>query len=416
MQSTSIKVSWRVICFVFIPFMSAYLLSELYRNINSVVGPILRVELEIGAAELGFLTSVFLAAIAGSQIFVGILLDRYGPRKVVASLMVIAAGGAVLFASSNFAELVVGRFLIGLGMAACWTGAYKANAMWFPPERLALANAGTLGLAGLGALAATLPTELILAHLHWQTVFMGLAAAALVLAASIWMLVPDHESERTITKATPMGEIRGLGEVLRNSVFWKVGPISFLCQGVWLAYQGLWSGVWMREVDGLAAVPTASNLMALATAIVVGQLVFGLIADQLSRRGISLWTTMSVTTTLFVGVQAVILVTPGSFAGPLWSAYGLFTAGPIFAYALISLAVPPHLSGRAISLLNLFSVLSGFILQYTVGIIIELWPPNPDGLYPVVAHQTALGILLFMQVAALLWMLLPYRERQRQNV
>ena len=91
----------------------------------------------------------------------------------------------------------------------------------------------------------------------------------------------------------------------------------------------------------------------------------------------------------------------------LWIAYGLFTAGPIFTYALLSLALPPALSGRAISLLNLFATLAGFILQYGVGVIIESWAPLADGHYPTDAHRAALGVMVAMQGVALVWMLWP---------
>ncbi|WP_372044734.1 MFS transporter (plasmid) [Tistrella bauzanensis] len=400
-----------VIALVFLPFMTAYLLSEMFRNVNGVVGRILRAELGIGPEQLGLLTAVFLAAIAGSQIFVGVALDRYGPRRVVGGLMLIAAAGAVLFAADDFGRMVAGRFLIGLGMAACWAAAFKANATWFRPERLALANSATLGLAGLGALAATLPTELIIARTHWHNVFLGLAVVAVVLAAVIWLVVPEPGQE-TAPDATDHASIgdafRGLLAIATSRVFWKIGPVSFLAQGVWLAYQGLWAGAWMADVDRLAPVPAATTLMWLAMAIVAGQLGFGLIADRLQRRGISLWTTMAVTTTGFVVVQAMLLVAPSpGVSRALWIAYGLFTAGPIFTYALLSLALPPALSGRAISLLNLFATLAGFVLQYGVGVIIEGWAPLADGHYPTDAHRTALGVMVAMQGVALVWMLWP---------
>ena len=117
---TSAPRGLRVVLLVFLPFMSAYLLSETFRNVNGVVGRLLKAELGLGPERLGLLTAVFLAAIAGSQVFVGVALDRWGPRRVVGSLMAVAALGAVVFAANDFSRLVAGRFLIGLGMAACW--------------------------------------------------------------------------------------------------------------------------------------------------------------------------------------------------------------------------------------------------------------------------------------------------------
>ena len=138
------RTGW-IILHVFLPFMVAYLLSELYRNINAIVGPIVQAELGLSIAYLGWMTSVFLAAVAGAQVFTGIWLDRYGARRTVAGLLLVGALGAVLFASGKPNLLLLGRFLIGVGMAGCWTAAFKVNAQWWRPERLALANGMIIG-------------------------------------------------------------------------------------------------------------------------------------------------------------------------------------------------------------------------------------------------------------------------------
>ena len=96
-----------IIGFVFIPFMGAYLLSELFRNINSTIGPVLQQEFALDAATLGLMTSLFPFAVAGSQLFTGILLDRLGARRKVAMLLIIASIGGLLFAAGTFTTLLL---------------------------------------------------------------------------------------------------------------------------------------------------------------------------------------------------------------------------------------------------------------------------------------------------------------------
>jgi MFS family permease len=88
--------------------MGAYLLSELFRNINSTIGPLLQQEFALDAATLDLMTSLFLFAVAGSQIFTGILLDRLGARRTVAMLLIIASIGGPAVCRRNFYNFACG--------------------------------------------------------------------------------------------------------------------------------------------------------------------------------------------------------------------------------------------------------------------------------------------------------------------
>ncbi|MFB0991074.1 MAG: MFS transporter, partial [Rhodospirillales bacterium] len=83
---------------VFLPFAFGYFLSYLLRVVNAVIGPDLVDELHFDASELGLLTSAYFLAFALFQLPLGILLDRYGPRRTEASLLIVAACGAFVFA------------------------------------------------------------------------------------------------------------------------------------------------------------------------------------------------------------------------------------------------------------------------------------------------------------------------------
>src|SRR5512134_357876 len=117
-----------VVCLrIFIPFALGYFLSYLYRTVNAVLAPDLVRDLGLDPAGLGLLTSAYFFAFALAQLPIGILLDRYGPRRVEACLLLFAAAGALLFArATSLPELLLGRGLIGLGVAACLMAAFKA--------------------------------------------------------------------------------------------------------------------------------------------------------------------------------------------------------------------------------------------------------------------------------------------------
>lgn len=233
---------------VLMPFTFAYLVSELVRNVNGVLAPYLRHDFALTAFELGLLTAAFLIALAGSQLIVGVLLDRYGPQRVVVATMAVAAIAGVWFAvADGLLQLVVARFLMGIGLCACWTGAYKANVIWWSVDRLPLVNAVTISLASLGSLLATYPTEAALAVVSWRWLFAALATVIAILVVFMLLAVPGHPQEAREGETSWRDQVDGLLGVLRSRAFRIVAPLSFIAQGVWIAYQGLWAGEWLRQ-------------------------------------------------------------------------------------------------------------------------------------------------------------------------
>src|SRR5688500_15084750 len=160
---------------VFCPFAAGYFLSFFFRNVNAVISMDLAGEFELSPSDLGFLTSMYLLAFAAFQLPLGVLLDRYGPRRVVAALLCVAASGALIFAlARDFTMLSVGRALLGLGVSAGLMGAIKAFTLWFPLSRLATLNGLYLAAGGIGGLSATAPAEALIGEFGWRALFFGL--------------------------------------------------------------------------------------------------------------------------------------------------------------------------------------------------------------------------------------------------
>src|SRR6185295_3908463 len=177
---------------VFCPFAAGYFLSFFFRNVNAIISKDLAAEFSLSSADLGLLTSMYLLAFAAIQLPLGVLLDRYGPRRVVAALLCSAAAGAVTFAlARDLATLSIGRALIGLGVSAGLMGAIKAFTLWFPLSRLATLNGVYLGVGGLGALSATAPAEAAIEVLGWRGLFGVLGGLSLAAATLVFLVVPE---------------------------------------------------------------------------------------------------------------------------------------------------------------------------------------------------------------------------------
>jgi MFS family permease len=193
----------RAVLLVLLPFAAGYYLSYLYRSINALIAGDLVAELGLGAADLGLLTSMYFLTFAAVQLPCGVLLDRYGPRLIDSALLLVAAAGSLLFAlADDVATLLVGRALIGLGVAVGLMAGLKAIVLWFPPERVALANGWYIMLGALGALSATGPAEAVVQVLGWRGLFAALAVASAAVALTILLVVPERKSQ-TQTAASP---------------------------------------------------------------------------------------------------------------------------------------------------------------------------------------------------------------------
>lgn len=399
---------------IFVPFALGYFLSFLYRTINAVIGPDLAGALGIAPAALGLLTAAYFITFATFQLPLGVLLDRYGPRRVEAGLLLIAAAGALVFArADSLTGLVVGRGLIGWGVSACLMAAFKAYVLWFPGEQLPRINGYQLAAGGLGALAATAPVEAALAFTDWRGVFMGLALLTLAAAAAIFYIVPP---ERSTQSDTSWGEqFRGLGQVLSSPAFWRIAPWTAVSQATFLAVQGLWAGPWLRDVAGLERDAGAHILLLLALAMTAGFICSGSLAARLARSGIGPMITSAAGMAAFMVAQLLLIVPLSQAVTVRWMLFGFLGTTGVLSYAALSQSFPAHLAGRANTALNLLAFVGAFGAQWGIGAVIQSRPTPPGGGYAADAYPVAFMLLLGLQLVTALWYLWSGRRERRAS-
>ena len=386
---------------LFLPFAAGYFLSYLYRTVNAVIGPVLARELDLGDNALGLLTSTYFLAFGLAQLPVGILLDRFGPRRVEATLLLLAAAGAACFGlADGLAGLALGRGLIGLGVSACLMGSLKAFVQWFPPERQASLTAWVMAAGGLGALAAAKPLEMALGFSSWRAVALCLALGTLIVATLIGFLVPDKPGSASGVR---LGEqIAGLRTIYGSRHFWRYAPMGFWFTGGFMAIQGLWASRWMHVIEGLERSEIASRLTWTGSAMLAGFLFMGFFATRLVRRGFKLSWLYFGAMVLTMLLIATLTARPDIGGAFLWPALGLCFSLSNISYSLVAQAFPPSLSGRATTALNLLMFAGAFGLQWGIGALV-------DGLQALAwsahaAFRMAFASVVGGQLTALVWM------------
>ncbi len=393
---------------VFVPFAAGYFLSYLYRVVNAVIAPDLVGDLGIGPSALGLLTATYFISFASSQLPLGVLLDRFGPRRMEAFLLLFAGLGAYLFSrSGSLAGLVVARAFIGFGVSACLMAAFKAYTLWFPKERWPLVNGFQMAAGGLGALAATAPVEAALQVTDWRGVFMVLAMLTLLVAVAVYTVVPEKPSGGAGESFNH--QLQGVKTVFTSLEFWRAAPLTTLSQASFLAIQGLWAGPWLKDVAGLERMAVANVLLWIAVAMIAGFILLGSLAERLSRSGISVLTTAVTGMVLFMGVQVMVLAGPVRWALPMWVLFGFFGTSGIIAYAALSQRFPVQLSGRVTTAVNLLVFIAAFLGQWAIGAIIGQWPVGADGKYALAGYRSGFSVMLAIQAMTLLWFFMASR-------
>ncbi len=401
---------WRLWAAVVAPFGLGYFMSYLLRAVNAVVVADLERDVGVTAEGLGLITAAYLFGFGAFQLPLGVLLDRFGPRRVQACLLMVSALGSFLFAAGGSADMLVGaRLMIGLGFAGGLMASFKAVVLWAPPERVPLFNALVMVFGGFGVLAATEPAHMAVAAYGWRAVFAGLGCAVALAASAIFLLAP-REKPDMLSRGGFRAQIAGIGQVYRNRTFWSLAPIIAGTCGAHIALQTLWAAPWLRDVGGLDPEQTASTLFLMAAAFIVGILLSGALGDWANRRGISLMAVVEAIVAVFLASLLAIVLGLWPPTTAFWAIFAMTGQMTILSYAYLSAYFGSVLAGRANTALNLLVFLGAFAIQYAIGGVLDRWTPE-DGRYPEEAYRTAFGGLLALQFLAWAWYRL-YRPRE----
>ena len=392
---------------VFGVFAAAYFCSALLRAITATLAPVLTQEFGLHARDLGLLAGGYFLGFAMIQLPLGTWLDRHGPKRVILCFLALAVVGCLAFSFANsFWGLLAARVLTGVGVSACLMAALTGYRRWFHPTALLRANSWMLMTGSLGMLASTLPVQWLMPLTGWRPLFWLLAGMILLSMAAIAWIVPvlrdNVSSTSAINKAAAVASVPlkavGYGPVWRSRYFRKMAPLAFFNYGGMVAVQTLWAGPWMVRVTGDTPLQSATGLFYINACMLVTFWSWGMVNPWLARHGWHATRLIAWGVPLSLATLAFNIVAGSATGWPGWALFCVTTSVLGLAQPAVGMSFPATLAGRALSAYNLVIFAGVFVVQWSLGLLIDGFAGLE--LSPVAGFQAAMAVFLCCCMAA----------------
>jgi len=372
---------------VCISIFLAYVMVFFHRLCPAVIALDMQESFQVGGTLLGVLGSAYFYPYALMQIPTGLLADSWGPRKTVASFLVLAAIGAVLMGLAPSLSLaVIGRVLVGVGVSTVFVCNFKLLAEWFSPRRFVVMGGLFMATGGLGALGSSSPLAFLSESLGWRGSLAAVGLATAAIALLVWLVVRDRPQDKgwpslrtepafqpdaATGKMARIGLWAGMRQVVGAARFWPISLWGFCCIGIGFALSGLWGGPYLMQAKGLSKAEAGLVLNMSALALVVGGPLLAVVANRLGRKKV------------LIGVSVIMCLAllPPALAPqavPLWLLYPLFfcyslcsgATGPVIA-AVSKELFPISIAGTSVGMVNLFPFFGAAAFQIAMGAIVS---------------------------------------------
>lgn len=395
---------------IFAVASSLFFLSQFYRVSNAVIAPQLIQDLTLDTKSIGLMSASFFYAFAITQIPISLLLDKLGPRIMMTTLSVVGVIGAVIFSLADSLTIgVMGRALLGVGMACNLMGPYKLFSLWFSPRVFASLAGIFVAFGSLGNMIATTPLVILVEQVGWRSGFQIIAFISLILAFLFFIIVRDRpqqgtsQSEPAATSMNTGQAISNLRVLFKQKDYWIISLGTFGRYGVYAAFQALWAGPYLMEVIGLSALTTGNLILLLNLGMILGSPICGTLSDKVFRTRKWVIVAGSIGNILTIMVMAILPANMPIFVfGLLFFGFGFFNATGILMYPHIKELMPPEMSGAAMTGINFFTMIGPALFLQGLGTLMQtLYPAASRG--PAAFHAAFIVCIACLTLIAILY-------------
>ena len=358
----------------------------------------------LGAAEIGLVIGAMMLASAVVQLPAGLAFDRFGTRRTVSAMALVALLGTLLFAAAEgFAGLAVARFLIGAGFAGAVTSIVLLAMHWAPPERFSTVAATVLASASfVGGALATTPLALALQAFGWAPSYLIVAALCALAIGFAYAVIRDLPSGVTVRRGgeSLADSLRGLRALFGDADLRRIFVMAACTIAPFSCTGGLWAGPYLQDVHGLGREQASYVLLGMVLMLNLGTLGYGPLDRCFgTRRGVVL---------AGAGASGLMLAALAVLPQPpLWLAVGLLLGLGLASPFYVTLTahawsfVPIERAGRLVTTINLSALSAAFVAQWICGLLVGLTGGgaalgSPEG------YRLVFAFLACMLLAALL--------------
>lgn len=347
--------------------IGGFALSQAFRTAAAIMAPALSQAFGLSPQQLGLFAAAFHFSFAGLQLFMGMAIDVYGPRRTIVTVFPCAIVGALVTAAApNYAVLVLGQVLTGIGCAPAFLVCTVTIARNFAAERFAAVNGAALGIGSVGLLLTGTPLAWVIENLSWRAGFAALAACALAAWLAIVLFVREGAAPADHRKLDVLGALRGYGEIFRLPHTLGIFALAFTTYSAFMSLRGLWLGPLLIERHAFSLLHAGNVAIALSLFGMVGPPLFGRLdpGDAHRRRWILACALGSASCFLLMAAGA------GAVADvALALVIGLVSGFGTLQYADVRTAYPPHMTGRAMAVFTMAMFLGVAAMQWFTGAV-----------------------------------------------
>jgi MFS family permease len=403
--------------FIFSVLAALFTLSMFYRVSSAVIAPNLMHDLGLNAENLGVLGGAFFYSFALLQIPMGPMLDRMGPHIVITSFSMIGALGAFVFACGNsFLVVLLGRILIGVGMASALMGSMKVFVIKFPPEKFVTLIGLMQAVGTFGNIFAASPLAFLASTVGWRMTFVIAGVVTALLSLLTFLILGEKKGDSDGSPSSPsfqpeVGILQSFRLILKSLTFWQIGAVNFFRYGTFVSLQGLWLGPYLIDIKGYSPIQTGNLIIFLAFGIIVGGPIAGWLSDRTfhSRKGAALGGLSLYCLSLFPLIGVVKLQSPFWF-GFLFFFIGFFCSFGMVVYAHAKELFPIPISGTVMASINFFTMAGPALFMPALGGVIESFPRTGSS-YPAGAYHLSFLICFLGMTASLIFYAFSRKER-----
>ena len=397
--------------YIMLVLCAGYTVSQFLRTSLGVLSPNLMHDFNINPNNMGLLGGVFFLSFAIFQIPAGILIDKYGPRKVMSFVIIFAVLGSIIFALSNsFYILLIGRVLMGLGCSICLMGSLVLITRWTDSDQFSKLAGIILAIGGIGGLLATTPLSYFSELFGWRLSFWLAAAVTFCVMVLYYFILEDRKNDLILNCSNETISLKNLLFILKERNFKFMIPMSLMSYSSLVVILGLWGAPYLKDIHGLDSVERGKILMLMAISWNIGSFVFGRLRSIFGNyKNVVIFGATGVIILLFI--LSIITEINSIYLYILFCILGFFGA---FSVALIShyqVLFDKEYMGRALSTANFFNFGGVFFVQWLTGKIIYLMGGDSTGA-PIEAYRLA---FLFVAILLLISLCIYFFSNEKKK-